>query len=109
MPHSPENACPLTGLETEGTELEGAAANPHNVDPLRAELGVGGLPAKLELPLLAVLGPLGALLVGDDDGDDGQRGLPDGALRAAYARLRSSYAASPARYLSESRIRPVSR
>ena len=45
-------------VETEGTVLEVAATNTDGVDPLGAELGVGGLTTELELSLLAVVGAL---------------------------------------------------
>ena len=46
-------------VETEGTVLEVAPTNTDGVDPLGAELGVGGLTTELELSLLAVVGALG--------------------------------------------------
>ena len=45
-------------VETEGTVLEVAPTNTDGVDPLGAELGVGGLTTELELSLLAVVGAL---------------------------------------------------
>ena len=45
-------------VETEGTVLEVAPTNTDRVDPLGAELGVGGLTTELELSLLAVVGAL---------------------------------------------------
>ena len=47
-------------LEAERAELGVPAARAHSVDTLRAELGVGGLAAELELALLAVVRALGA-------------------------------------------------
>lgn len=43
----------VTGLKTEGTELVVTATDADKVDVLGANLGVGGLTAKLELSLLA--------------------------------------------------------
>ena len=47
-------------VETEGTVLEVAPTNTDGVNPLGAELGVGGLTTELELSLLAVVGALGS-------------------------------------------------
>ena len=48
----------VTGLQTKGTVLEVSSTDTHGVNALRTELGVGGLTAKLELSLLAVVGAL---------------------------------------------------
>ena len=47
-------------VEAERAELGVPAAHANGVDALRTELGVRGLAAELELPLLAVVGALGA-------------------------------------------------
>ena len=49
----------VTGLQTEGTELEVSSTDTNGMNALRTELGVRGLTAELEFALLAVVGALG--------------------------------------------------
>ena len=50
--------CEVSGVETESTVLEVSSTDTNGVNALRAELGVSGLAAELELALLAVVGAL---------------------------------------------------
>ena len=49
----------VTRVEPESTVLEVTTPDTNGVNPLRTELGVGGLTTELEFSLLAVVGALG--------------------------------------------------